>query len=1011
MSFKGEKIASGQNSSFFTILTAYIVENAKAIKIYARIVPFFRFDSEGFCVKFWSERQHKCATVILALISLFGVYLLVAWAGYSPLDNAWSVSNSLRAETVNKAGIVGAWGMDLLYALLGHLAIVVPLALFIVPIYLILSDRSENFTALKYYLHIGGFLLLLCGLAACVDFIFSGSLTMRGGGAIGGMLLAFFSAFLGDLGSFLAAVICAVIGFYFCSGQVLFGLVTRFFQWVTEDQDKQTRKSEDLNELDEDTQAAFNATVSENADGLPAPDFATKKAEAQTEEDDDELLKPQMPNLAEISPVPNTQSNLTDPSTLVVTRPTIHGLRDSQPVQPTEPQEKPLTVTLDTANAPTITPPPSSFTPSANTFAPEKIIAPAKVAEPELVLPTISLDGAASNAFESEFTPVRTAATAQETFNTVATSSAPTITIELPQNEQIQETKPFSELKTVVQPQPAPHPQTKINEHTPVVQLAENDVAAAQTVEQPAVQAVEIKQEIAKNTYPKGYGDSLIHPLLMSQQTLTKPTTPLPTLDLLEVHQSENRQVTDQEIFETSANIEKALADFKIKASVEDVLVGPVVTRYEIQPAAGIKAARIVSLASDLARSLMFKAIRITDFVPGKPYIGIETPNPYRETVWLRDVLDSYEFSHSKATLPMALGKDISGNPVVVDMSKMPHLLVAGQTGGGKSVGINTMILSLLFKLTPDQVRFIMIDPKVVELSIYNDIPHLLTPVVTDMKKAENALRWAVEEMEHRYKLLSCLHVRNIEGYNEKIRQADEIYGPIPNPLWKPGDTMDQLPPPLEKMSYIVLVVDEFADLMMAAGKQVESYIMRIAQKARAVGIHLILATQRPSTDVITGVIKANIPSRIAFTVASQIDSRTILDTGGAENLLGRGDMLYMEAGKPEIIRVHGAYMTDADVEKVADNWRARSKPNYMDNITANTESDEDGDEQGERRNGEVDPLFDEVVEFVMDTSKVSASGIQRRFSIGYNRAARIVDQMIEQGIVMRNSRGGYELV
>ena len=433
--------------------------------------------------------------------------------------------------------------------------------------------------------------------------------------------------------------------------------------------------------------------------------------------------------------------------------------------------------------------------------------------------------------------------------------------------------------------------------------------------------------------------------------------------------------------------------------------MGPVVTRYEIKPAAGVKAAKVTSLASDLARELMFKAIRITEVVPGKPYMGIEAPNAFRETVWLRDVLDSDAFRHSDAKLPMALGKDISGQPVVVDMTKMPHLLVAGQTGGGKSVGVNTMILSLLFKLTPEQVRFIMIDPKVVELSVYNDIPHLLTPVVTDMKKAANALRWAVEEMERRYKLISYLQVRNIEGYNAKIDQATEMGMPIANPAWRPGDSMDAMPPALEKLSYIVLIVDEFADLMMSAGKEVEEHIMRIAQKARAVGIHLILATQRPSTDVITGVIKANIPSRIAFTVATQIDSRTILDAGGAESLLGRGDMLYSASGSPEILRVHGAFMDDNEVIRVADNWRARGKPNYLDSIVESAE--EEVANNGDTSGMPLDSRFDEVAEYVIESGVTSISGIQRRFGLGFNRAAKIIDQMEAQGMISEPGKNG----
>ena len=541
-------------------------------------------------------------------------------------------------------------------------------------------------------------------------------------------------------------------------------------------------------------------------------------------------------------------------------------------------------------------------------------------------------------------------------------------------------------------------------------QIWQNNSEKAPVFSPSAATTAELKPAVQPNKpasvdYPKGYGETLIHPLLQRNKVTEKPTTPLPTLDLLDRHPPSSQRVTEEEILSTSHRVETALANYGVKATVEDVLVGPVVTRYEIKPAAGVKAAKVTSLASDLARELMFKAIRITEVVPGKPYMGIEAPNAFRETVWLRDVLDSDAFRHSDAKLPMALGKDISGQPVVVDMTKMPHLLVAGQTGGGKSVGVNTMILSLLFKLTPEQVRFIMIDPKVVELSVYNDIPHLLTPVVTDMKKAANALRWAVEEMERRYQLISYLQVRNIEGYNAKIDQATEMGMPIANPAWRPGDSMDAMPPALEKLSYIVLIVDEFADLMMSAGKEVEEHIMRIAQKARAVGIHLILATQRPSTDVITGVIKANIPSRIAFTVATQIDSRTILDAGGAESLLGRGDMLYSASGSPEILRVHGAFMDDNEVIRVADNWRARGKPNYLDSIVESAE--EEVANNGDTSGMPLDSRFDEVAEYVIESGVTSISGIQRRFGLGFNRAAKIIDQMEAQGMISEPGKNG----
>ena len=509
----------------------------------------------------------------------------------------------------------------------------------------------------------------------------------------------------------------------------------------------------------------------------------------------------------------------------------------------------------------------------------------------------------------------------------------------------------------------------------------------------------------------KPYGDSLVHPAFQQHKAnVEKPTTPLPSLDLLERHQSKAQNITQEEIVETSQRIEQQLRNFNVKAKVKDVLVGPVVTRYELELDPGVKAAKVTSLDTDLARALMFRAIRVAEVIPGKPYIGIETPNDHRQMVPLRDVLDSDEFRNAKALLSMALGKDISGKPMIVDLAKMPHLLVAGTTGSGKSVGVNTMILSLLYRVKPEEVKFIMIDPKVVELSVYNGIPHLLTEVVTDMKKAANALRWCVDEMERRYQLLSALRVRNIEGFNEKIDEYNALKMPIPNPLWRPGDSMDQLPPPLEKLSYIVVVVDEFADLMMVAGKQVEELIARLAQKARAVGIHLILATQRPSVDVITGLIKANVPSRIAFTVATKIDSRTILDASGAESLLGKGDMLYSPQGSTELIRIHGAFMTDDEVSRVADDWRARGKPNYIEGILDGNE-DEDALERLGDNSGETDELFDEVVEFVVSTGTTSISAIQRRFRVGFNRAANIMDQLEEQGIVSPLQNGKREIL
>ncbi len=430
-------------------------------------------------------------------------------------------------------------------------------------------------------------------------------------------------------------------------------------------------------------------------------------------------------------------------------------------------------------------------------------------------------------------------------------------------------------------------------------------------------------------------------------------------------------------------------------------LSGPVITRFELDLAPGMKASKITNLSRDLARSLSASSVRVVEVIPGKTFVGIELPNRVRQTVYLRETLDCDAFRDSRNPLTMGLGQDIAGEPVVVNLAKMPHLLVAGTTGSGKSVGVNTMIISMLYKSTPDDLRFIMIDPKMLELSVYEGIPHLLTEVVTDMKDAANALRWCVGEMERRYKLMSAVGVRNLKGYNDKVLAAIEEGEPLLDPLWRPGDSMDQMPPELEKLPHIVVVVDEFADMMMIVGKKVEELIARIAQKARAAGIHLILATQRPSVDVITGLIKANIPTRISFQVSSKIDSRTIIDQGGAESLLGMGDMLYMPAGTSNPTRVHGAFVDDHEVHKVVADWKLRGEPNYIEEILSGESGGEGGSgEYGGGDDEELDPLFDEAVAFVVESRRGSTSSVQRKFKIGYNRAARLIEQMENQGIV-----------
>jgi len=495
----------------------------------------------------------------------------------------------------------------------------------------------------------------------------------------------------------------------------------------------------------------------------------------------------------------------------------------------------------------------------------------------------------------------------------------------------------------------------------------------------------------------------------------------LPPLNLLDAQdKSKNTGFSNESLEHMSRLLEVKLQDFGISATVVEVLPGPVVTRFEIQPAAGIKVSRISGLAKDLARSMAVISVRVVEVIQGKSVVGIEIPNETREMVRLSEVLNSDAYDNSSSPLTLALGNDIAGIPVVADLAKMPHLLVAGTTGSGKSVGINAMLLSLLFKASPDEVKLILIDPKMLELSVYDDIPHLLTPVITDMKDASSGLRWCVGEMERRYKLMAALGVRNIAGYNRKIEDAIKSGNPITDPLWvfnpeeMGWDETQEAPeaPTLESLPYIVVVVDEFADMMMIVGKKVEQLIARIAQKARAAGIHLILATQRPSVDVITGLIKANVPSRIAFQVSSKIDSRTILDQGGAEQLLGYGDMLYLPPGTSVPERIHGAFVDDHEVHKVVADWKRRGQPNYLEEITDESASSGvvvpgfSASDEGQE-DGESDPLYDEAVAFVLETRKASISSVQRKLRVGYNRAARLIEQMEASGVVSAMGTNG----
>ncbi|WP_245888689.1 DNA translocase FtsK [Halomonas denitrificans] len=495
---------------------------------------------------------------------------------------------------------------------------------------------------------------------------------------------------------------------------------------------------------------------------------------------------------------------------------------------------------------------------------------------------------------------------------------------------------------------------------------------------------------------------------------LPEPDGELPSLRLLTPPEPQQRNYSEQQLAEMAELLETRLREYGVRAEVVDTWPGPVITRFEIKPAAGVKVSKISNLAKDLARSLMVKSVRVVEVIPGRPTVGIEIPNPHRAMIRLREVIDSDRYQHEASALTLALGQDIGGGPVVANLGKMPHLLVAGTTGSGKSVGVNAMLISMLLKATPDEVRMIMVDPKMLELSVYDGIPHLLAPVVTDMKEAANALRWCVAEMERRYKLMAAMGVRNIAGFNAKLDEAERAGAQVADPLWEPQPwEMHQAPPVLEKLPYIVVVIDEFADMFMIVGKKVEELIARLAQKARAAGIHLILATQRPSVDVVTGLIKANIPTRMAFQVSSRVDSRTILDQGGAENLLGHGDMLYLPAGSGMPTRVHGAFVDDDEVHRVVEDWKRRGEPEYIDEILsggvsaealAGLEAEGGGGGDGD---AEQDALYDEAVAFVTESRRASISAVQRRFKIGYNRAARLVESMEMAGVVSTMGTNG----
>lgn len=1054
--------------------------------------------------------QQYLLSAVFACGVLIGLYLFVALMSFNPYDNAWSITVPDHIVT-NKAGVLGAWSIDVIYSLFGKVGNLVPLSIILLSIYFIRRVRDTGLSMGKFLLNNLGLLLLLAGGAVLATQFLSSSNFYLAGGAVGGEIYTRIYPTLGGLGTTLIAALLCIAGFIFCSGISLVYRIREFGYWILEKNSHQEAENSQLDTLDSKANTANSAYEPE----LVTPyDFINKKPIGKTLNPIGEKDKTQGGEAkGEETSKNDTELERVDIKSEQDTDNVSISTNNQESIEQASEQEN-SHIVKSAEDAPTVNDvhiemgESSVGTPhsSESTTAHDKLAIAAEMGvllsdvqkvkqdvgivekqqlsdtsahvtntdkhsseyvqnieqnegeqtetsaihnqfesvdsymiQDEYQLPTVKLNTGKQNSQSVESSKTNEFITPEQSILKVEKSGLKTTeqvsTQIATENDNEDSAEQFDELSRQFAEREAERLKMieeqaqQLNDEDLYSQITNEDsieeFATKVAQSAPQVSTANKVEREAHHSQPESVIDttlakqepfkkeSLIHPLLKANNSVSKikPTTPLPTSDLLEYRQTAAHAVSQQEINEISQQIEQQLKNFNVKAKVKGALIGPVVTRYELELEPGTKASKVTNLDSDLARALMFRSIRVAESIPGKPYIGIETPNKHRQVVNLRDVIESQEFQNSDAILPMVLGKDISGKTIVVDMAKMPHLLVAGATGSGKSVGVNTMILSLLFKKKPEELRFIMVDPKVVELSIYQDIPHLLTEVVTDMKKASNALRWCVDEMERRYKLLSSVHVRNIEGFNAKIDEAEKMNYPIPNPIWRPGDTMDDMPPPLEKLSYIVVIVDEFADLMMVAGKQVEELIARLAQKARAVGIHLILATQRPSVDVITGLIKANIPSRLAFTVASKTDSRTILDTNGAEALLGRGDSLYSGQGSSELVRVHGAFMSDDEVAHVAENWRARGKPQYLDEIIADT-----GESNSEGKGGsdDIDPLYDEVVDYVLSSGATSVSAVQRAKRIGYNRAARIIEQMEAEGILSApngNNKGREILV
>ncbi|MCW8335707.1 DNA translocase FtsK [Vibrio paucivorans] len=969
-----------------------------------------------------SQRLRECG---LILAVLFSILLAVALVTFSPADPSWS-QTAWGSDIQNAGGTLGAWIADTLFFVFGSLAYPIPIILTATAwIFLRTRGEDEPLDLTLWGTRLLGLVVLVltsCGLA---DINFDDIWYFSSGGVIGDVLTSLALPTLNVLGTTLVLLFLWGAGFTLLTGISWLAIV----EWLGE----RTIHAAGL---------LMNRIRGEKEETL-APDLSEYVPTSSKEERrdfDSVTMSDALPTEPEVEEhVPERRFNIHMPETAVAASATAVSVA-SEPVsaQPEQPmyhydeteqeRERPLTATIEELEMAAA---------DANDLAPKEEVLAAAVVSPAAIESPIQQPGVPEAdtmpwQVESNASTPELSEPAFEPMVETAADPAVEAVDEQSITEPVINEQQFERIAEDVEPDPlhieptistfdvaeqeeeeltshefeSEPEQLPVEDEAPMAELMPAEEVVQEDVE-PDDEDVAAFQDMVSEAQANVAAQQ--NPFLVQQDVnLPKPAEPMPTLELL-YHPEKRENFIDREALENIARlIEAKLADYKIKAEVVDIFPGPVITRFELDLAPGVKVSRISGLSMDLARSLSAMAVRVVEVIPGKPYVGLELPNMSRQTVYFSDVVGSQQFIEAKSPTTVVLGQDIAGEAVIADLSKMPHVLVAGTTGSGKSVGVNVMILSMLYKATPEEVRFIMIDPKMLELSVYEGIPHLLSEVVTDMKDASNALRWCVGEMERRYKLMSALGVRNIKGFNDKLKMAAEAGHPIHDPLWRDGDSMDPEPPLLENLPYIVVIVDEFADLMMVVGKKVEELIARLAQKARAAGIHLILATQRPSVDVITGLIKANIPTRVAFTVSTKTDSRTILDQGGAESLLGMGDMLYLPPGSSHTVRVHGAFASDDDVHAVVNNWKARGKPNYIDEIT-NGDQGPEALLPGEKPEGEedMDPLFDQVVEHVVQSRRGSVSGVQRRFKIGYNRAARIVEQLEAQGIVSAPGHNG----